>query len=236
MFFNPTKGQVEARLRTYWDDLLLEETPVSIGDWSAAAEFLAQAARQQLDRWLPAADTAAGNFLARVRWLAGARPELKLPSFDEPYLQQMLSEVCRGLRSLDELKTADWLSHFHGAIGYERLAEIERLAPPVLALANGNRHILAYEVGKPPVLTVRIQELFGVPETPRVAGGQVPVLLHLLGPNYRPQQVTADLASFWQTGYPEIKKELRRRYPKHAWPDDPLATIATRSGLKRDMR
>ena len=73
-------------------------------------------------------------------------------------------------------------------------------------------------------------------ETPTVAGGRVPLVLHLLGPNYRPQQVTADLASFWQNGYPEVKKELRRRYPKHAWPDDPLATEATRSGLKRDMK
>ena len=86
------------------------------------------------------------------------------------------------------------------------------------------------------MLAVRIQELFGMRETPKVGGGRVPVLLHLLGPNYRPQQVTADLASFWQNAYPEVKKELRRRYPKHAWPDDPVATQATRSGLKRDMK
>jgi ATP-dependent helicase HrpB len=116
------------------------------------------------------------------------------------------------------------------------LAEIDRLAPAELELLNGNRHPIAYEPGKDPVLAVRIQELFGVRETPRIVAGQVPVLLHLLGPNYRPQQVTADLTSFWQNGYPEIKKELRRRYPKHAWPDDPLNTVATRSGLKRDMR
>ena len=148
----------------------------------------------------------------------------------------MLPAVCHGLRSLDDLKNADWLSHFHAKVGYERLAEIDRLAPAELELSNGNRHPLVYDAGKPPVLAVRIQEMFGVQETPRIAGGQVPVLLHLLGPNYRPQQVTADLASFWQNGYPEIKKELRRRYPKHAWPDDPLATIATRSGLKRDMK
>ena len=86
------------------------------------------------------------------------------------------------------------------------------------------------------MLAVKIQELFGVRETPRIGGGRVAVLLHLLGPNRRPQQVTADLASFWANTYPEVKKELRRRYPKHAWPDDPLATQATRSGLKRDMK
>jgi ATP-dependent helicase HrpB len=236
LFFNPSKGQVEARLRTYWEDLLLEETPVAISDWATAAELLAQAARQQLDRWLPTADTTAGSFLSRVRWLAGARPDLELPSFDEQELQKLLPVVCHGLRSLAELQTADWLSHFRSAIGYERLAEIDRLAPAELELSSGNRHALVYETGKAPVLAVRIQELFGVRGTPRIAGGKVPVLLHLLGPNYRPQQVTADLESFWQNGYPEIKKELRRRYPKHAWPDDPLATVATRSGLKRDMK
>jgi ATP-dependent helicase HrpB len=103
-------------------------------------------------------------------------------------------------------------------------------------LSNGNRHALTYEVGKSPILAVRLQELFGLPETPRIAGNRVPVLLHILGPNHRPQQVTADLASFWQNTYPEVKKELRRRYPKHDWPDDPLAVQATRSGLKRDAK
>ena len=110
LFFNPTRGQVEARLRTYWVDLMLEETPVAISDMTAAAELLAQQARHQLDRLLPAADTAAGKFLARVRWLADALPDLKLPTLDENDLQQMLPEICHGLRSLDELRTADWLS------------------------------------------------------------------------------------------------------------------------------
>ena len=73
------------------------------------------------------------------------------------------------------------------------------------------------------MLATRIQDLFGVRETPRVAAGRVPVLLHLLAPNQRPQQVTDDLASFWQRTYPQVRKELRRRYPKHAWPEDPLA-------------
>jgi ATP-dependent helicase HrpB len=236
LFFNPTKGQVEARLRTYWIDLMLEETPVAIGDWSAAAELLANEARHQLERILPAADTAAGSLLARMRWLASVAPELELPSLTGEDLEKMLPDICYGLRSLEELRTADWLAVLHNKVGHARLAEIERLAPPELQLANGNRHAIAYEVGKPPVLAVRIQEMFGVSETPRVAGGRAPVLLHLLGPNYRPQQITADLASFWQNGYPEVKKELRRRYPKHSWPDDPLTTQATRSGLKRDAK
>jgi ATP-dependent helicase HrpB len=236
LFFNPSKGQVEARLRTYWIDLMLEETPVAISDWKAAAELLATQARHQLDRMLPPIDTAAGSLLARVRWLASVAPDVQLPAMTDADLEQMLPEICYGLRSLAELQQADWHSLLQNKIGHERLPEIERLAPSHLELSNGNRHAMIYEVGKPPVLSVRIQEMFGVGETPRVAGGRVPVLLHLLGPNYRPQQITADLASFWQNGYPEVKKELRRRYPKHSWPDDPLAAQATRSGLKRDAK
>jgi ATP-dependent helicase HrpB len=236
LFFNPTRGQVEARARTYWVDLLLEETPVAIKDTAAAAALLAHHARQQLDRLLPAADTAAGSFLARIRWLSGALPDLKLPPFDEADLEQMLPEVCHRLRALDEIRSADWLSLLQARVGYDRLTEINRLAPPEIELPSGNRHAIVYEVSKTPVLAVRIQELFGMRETPKIAGGRVPLLLHLLGPNYRPQQVTADLASFWQSAYPEVKKELRRRYPKHAWPDDPIAAQATRSGLKRDLK
>jgi ATP-dependent helicase HrpB len=236
LFFNPTRGQVEARLRTYWVDLIIEETPIAISDAAAASDLLAREARQQLDRYLPAADSAAGSLLARVRWLAVARPELELPTFDAAELASLLRDVCRGLRSLDELRTADWLPALQARVGYDMLSEVDRLAPADLALPNGNRHALAYEPGKAPVLAVRIQELFGTPETPRINGGRSPVLLHLLGPNHRPQQVTSDLASFWANTYPEVKKELRRRYPKHAWPDDPLAAQATRSGLKRDQK
>ena len=236
LFFNPTRGQVEARARTYWVDLLLEETPIAIGDMQAAAALLAEHARPQFDRLLPAADSEAGKFLARVGWLAGAAPELELPVLDRAQLAAMLPQVCHGLRSLDELRSADWFALLAAKVGYQRLAEIDRLAPAELELPSGNRHAIVYEPGKQPVLAVRIQELFGLHETPRVAGGRAPVLLHLLGPNYRPQQVTADLASFWENTYPEVKKELRRRYPKHAWPDDPLAAAATRSGLKRDAR
>jgi ATP-dependent helicase HrpB len=94
-------------------------------------------------------------------------------------------------------------------------------------VASGSRLALTYEVGRPPVLAVRIQELFGLTETPRIAGGRVPVLLHLLAPNGRPQQVTDDLASFWANTYPQVRKDLRARYPKHAWPDDPLTALPT---------
>ena len=185
---------------------MLEESPAAITDTAAAAELLAQEARQQLDRVLPSADSAAGKFLSRVQWLAAAMPDLKLPSLDRAELEPLFTRACYGLRSLDELRSADWLSLLQNHVGYDRLAEIERLAPAEIELPSGNRHAIAYEAGKPPLLAVRIQELFGMGETPRIAGGRVPLLLHLLGPNYRPQQVTADLASFWRTAIRKLRR------------------------------
>jgi ATP-dependent helicase HrpB len=223
LLYHPSRRQVEARLRRYWNDLVIDETPIAIRDGAAAAALLANEALPQLARLLPGAETAAGSFLARVRWLAAAVPDLGLPPLTDADLASLLPDICSGLRSLDEIATADWLSRLQAAVGYERLAELDRLAPAQLELPTGKRYKLAYEPGSPPVLAVRIQELFGVRETPRLAGGRVPVLLHLLGPNHRPQQVTSDLASFWKTTYAEVRKELRRRYPKHAWPEDPLA-------------
>ncbi|MFM8735471.1 MAG: ATP-dependent helicase HrpB [Pirellulales bacterium] len=224
LVFHPSRRQVEARRRTCWMDLVIDEAPASISDESAAADLLAREAARQLDRLLPGDDTAAGAFLARVRWLADASPNLGMPRLHLADLERLLPEVCRGLRSLDEVTSADWLSRVQAMVGYERLAEIDRLAPTHVELPNGKRHRLAYPPSGPPVLAVRIQELFGVAETPRVAGGRVALLLHLLGPNHRPQQITSDLAGFWKTTYPSVQKELRRRYPKHAWPDDPLAS------------
>ncbi|MFM8985391.1 MAG: ATP-dependent helicase HrpB [Planctomycetia bacterium] len=227
--FHPARRQVEARRRTLWMDLVLDETPVAIADEAAAAAVLAREAAAQWERAAPAADSAAECFLARARWLAAAAADLALPPLDEAAVKSLLPEVCLGLRTLEQVRAADWLPRLHAVVGHGRVAEIERLAPAWIELPGGRRHRLAYETSGPPVLAVRIQDLFGVRETPRVAGGRVPVLLHLLGPNHRPQQVTADLAGFWAKTYPQVRNELRRRYPKHAWPDDPLAIPARKS-------
>lgn len=100
-------------------------------------------------------------------------------------------------------------------------------------MPSGSSITLTYEVGRPPLLAVRIQEMFGMAETPRIADSRIPVLLHLLAPNYRPQQVTNDLRSFWANTYPVVRKELRSRYPKHSWPEDPLQAEAVRGPKRR---
>jgi ATP-dependent helicase HrpB len=109
---------------------------------------------------------------------------------------------------------------------------LDELAPSHLTVPSGSRIRLDYS-GETPVLAVRIQEMFGSTDTPRIGGGGQPVLLHLLSPAGRPMQVTADLAGFWVRGYPEVKKDLKGRYPKHSWPDDPLQARPTRRAKKR---
>jgi ATP-dependent helicase HrpB len=222
VFFNPTRRQVEARRRTYWSDLLLDETPTSISDYQQAAAILAQQARLALERILPDADSSAGRFRARVNWLSRVLAQFESLAISDQSIAEHLPELCHKLRSLEELKNTDWLSFFQQRVGYERLAEIDRLAPESVELPGGKRVKLTYSSDKAPMLSVKIQEVFGLRTTPRVAGGTVPILLELLGPNYRPQQVTSDLESFWSNTYPVIRKELRRRYPKHAWPEDPF--------------
>jgi ATP-dependent helicase HrpB len=115
----------------------------------------------------------------------------------------------------------------------EQIRAVAREAPERLPVPSGSQIALVYEPGQPPVMAVRIQEIFGLRQTPRVAVGRVLVVMHLLAPNMRPQQITTDLESFWRTTYAEVRKDLRRRYPKHAWPEDPLTAQPERRPGRR---
>ena len=117
------------------------------------------------------------------------------------------------------------ISAVQSQLSYEQLTSLERDAPEFITIPNGRKVKLQYEVGKTPVLAARIQELFGLRETPRIARSRVAVTMHLLAPNYRIQQVTEDLASFWKNTYPQVRKDLKGRYPKHKWPDDPFQPL-----------
>jgi ATP-dependent helicase HrpB len=120
------------------------------------------------------------------------------------------------------LGTLDLATALRGLLDWRRLARLDSEAPTHLRVPSGSRIAIDYDDPDSPVLAVRIQEIFGLRDTPRIASGRVPLTLHLLSPARRPVQVTRDLASFWERGYFEVRKDLRGRYPKHAWPDDPL--------------
>ena len=219
--FDPARERVAAWRRTRYEDLLLDEREVPPPDPESAAALLAAAAAVRLPAALPLEEPEVAAFLARARCLADWMPELALPRLDDEAIASLLPELARGRRSFAELRRAPLLEQLRGALTHAQLAALDREAPERLAVPSGSRIRLVYEVGKPPVLAARIQEVFGLAETPRIAAGRVPVLLHLLAPNLRPQQVTADLRSFWENTYPQVRRELQGRYPRHAWPQDP---------------
>lgn len=233
-FFHPTSRQVVARRRTYWNGLLLNETPIENADPDQSQQLLFDQAVRQWDRVWPQDDDRLQQLVARVRCLRAWNPDLDLPALDQEQLQRVCFQLCRGRNSLQAVKTAPWSDYVLAELTFEQQQALAQQAPERMTVPSGNQIAIAYEEGKPPILAVRLQELFGWSETPRIAGGRVPLLLHLLAPNGRPQQVTDDLASFWQNTYSQVRKDLRRRYSKHHWPEDPQNAQATRRGLSRD--
>lgn len=228
LFFHPTQQQVVARRRTLWSDLVLEETPVAIpsDQREAASQLLFDHAIKSWSTIFPCEDDKMlRSIVERCRWLKSIAPELDLPDLSQSAMESVCRELCQQYQSLTELKKAPWIDWIMNRISREQLNTLNREAPERITVPSGSAIMVEYRQDQPPVLAVRIQEVFSWKSTPRLAMGRVPVLLHLLAPNMRPQQVTEDLASFWATGYAIVKKELKRRYPKHAWPDDP--TTAT---------
>lgn len=179
-------------------------------DWDEAEQLLNR--KQSLAIWNGDVDA---NFRAELL----QNPE----NWAIPYL----SRVRKG----DDFKKIPLHDAIQSYLGWEQMQELERLAPARIAVPSGSKIPIVYGVrGETPVLAVRLQELFGMEETPRINDGKTSLVLHLLSPGYKPVQVTSDLKSFWNSAYHEVKKELKRHYPKHAWPDDPWKAQAVAKG------
>jgi ATP-dependent helicase HrpB len=240
IFYDRDRDRVLGRRRTRFEDLVIDEIEVPVEDGAEAARVLARAVADDpglLDRALPTdpgADRDLRSFLERVRFLAHHAPELDLPELSREHLASLVPVLASGgARSLTELSRAPWLGTLRGSLSYPQLQALDEHAPERLEVPSGSHVRLTYRGSEPPILPVRIQEMFGATDTPRVARGRVPVLLHLLAPNMRPQQVTDDLAGFWRRTYAQVKKDLAGRYPKHAWPDDPVAAPPQRRPGRR---
>lgn len=175
-------------------------------------------------------DEHASRWLDRLAFLRAAMPELGLPEWNAAELADVMELACAGCRSLDEVRRLPLVPLLEMRLGRPGAQSLHVHAPEFLTVPSGNRLRLTYQVDRPPILAARLQELFGWTESPRVAGGRVAVLLHILGPNFRPVQVTDDLRSFWSTTYHQVRKDLRARYPKHAWPEDPWTARAEAKG------
>jgi ATP-dependent helicase HrpB len=179
----------------------------------------------------------AAQFRARVQFLARLFPGEGWPDFSDSALLAALPDwlgpFLGKVRTLAELAALDILSPLQGMLDREQARRLDAGAPTHLTVPSRSRIALRYEADGPPVLAVKLQELFGLGETPTIAWGRAPVLLHLLSPAGRPIQVTRDLRSFWNAVYPEVKKELKGRYPRHPWPDDPWNAVPTRQTKRK---
>ncbi len=231
--FDEARGRVVARQVTRYEDLVVRDVETGQLDPAQAGEALARAAARDLPHALDLTRPEPAQLLARLAFLAQHMPELGLPPGDEAWVRSTLPLLCAGKRALEELRRAPLHETWLGLLDHRQRQALERHAPSSVQVPSGSLLRLAYDGAKAPVLAVRIQEVFGMAATPRVAGGRVAVLLHLLAPSQRPVQVTDDLASFWARGYPEVRKELRARYPRHAWPEDGRSAPAEKRPRRR---
>ncbi len=221
--WNPSLRCVEVVEQLRFDDFVLEEKPRGEKPTeSAAATMLAAKIRDgeiKLHTW----DQQVEQWLARVRCLANWFPEKKLLRYDEDDLQVIYEELCSGAVRASQVEDRPVLEAVKNALSWEEREWVERVTPTNIRLPGADwkgrpmRLKVSYAEGQPPTGRAKIQELYGLEETPTVAEGRVRLRLEILGPNYRPVQMTEDLAGFWKNLYPVLKKELQRKYPRHEW-------------------
>ncbi len=232
------RGTVVAQRETRIGGLVIAAHPISDIPREEVDRIICEAAARDGRSMLDFSDEV-GNLQRRVAAVAAWHPELDLPDLStdsvlkraEDWLMPFLGKAI----STQELKKIDLTQALWSLLYYGQQQAVERLAPSHIAVPTGSRIRVEYRQGAElPVLRVRLQECFGLTDTPKVDDGRRPVLMELLSPGFKPVQLTQDLHSFWENTYFEVRKELRRRYPKHSWPDNPLEAQAVRgTGRKK---
>ncbi len=216
--WDASSESVVASSRLAYDGLALLESPATPAA-EEAARLLAAAALQAGPRSF-APEGALDRWLARARFAKDHGGDIAAP--DDRAVEDALRAMCTGRSTFAELREASLLEVLDARLDAHARARLAKLAPERVALGGGRLLRVEYEAGKPPWIASRLQDFFGMREGPKVADGRVPLVLHLLAPNQRAQQVTTDLRGFWEKHYPAVRRELARKYPRHAWPDDPL--------------
>ena len=223
------------------DKLMLSEKPIHDADKEQVKSIVCEAMKKDGLTMMAWSEKAVEQVQRRVAQVTAWHPELALPDVSTEHLLGTaadwlpfyLEEGGRVKSSVQELRKLNLAEIIWNLLPYEAQQEVDRLAPTHIEVPTGSRIRIDYRIGaEAPVLSVRLQECFGMECTPCVDDGKRPVLMELLSPGFKPVQLTQDLASFWQGTYFEVRKELRRRYPKHYWPENPLEAEAVR-GVKR---
>ncbi|MCM2282685.1 MAG: ATP-dependent helicase HrpB [Bdellovibrionaceae bacterium] len=236
--FNKTSGRVLLHIYEAYEDLPLEDPRTTDAEPEEVARLLPGLVTEQWPEFLKR-NEAAARWLDRFDFLRAACPEWPWPPWNprDPFdkrTQDLIAALCTGEKTVPAILSKDPSWHFENTLGPELSARLHQHAPETATVPTGNRMRIHYPPDRAPYLEVRIQEVFGWHQSPLVADGHVRIVLHLLGPNYRPVQVTSDLSSFWANGYKDVRKELRTRYPKHAWPEDPLSAPPQAKGPRRN--
>lgn len=231
--WDETRGALVGLRRRRLGAIVLDEKPLAVDAEHAAAFWLRQIRERGLG-WLQWPD-AVEAWLGRVRWLASRNAGL--PDFSEETLladlEQWLLPYLSGVRKLSELRALDFAAMLRARLDYAQQRQVQQLAPDTFELPSGIRHRVDYSAAAPPRLAARLTEFYGLDTHPQIGGE--PLLLELLSPAHRPLQLTRDLSGFWRGAYAEVRKEMKGRYPKHFWPEQPWAAPAT-AKTKKHMK
>lgn len=246
------RGMVKEKRIIYWDtengvlvaqaqlgigSIILQSQPIKNISAEEKIKAIIAAIRENGQKMLPFDDNLK-QLQNRIGSLRQWYPEDRWPDYSTPALlenaETWLLPYLDAVRSQDQLDKLNLASILLNSLDYGRQQLVQELAPEKIQVPSGSWiEIQYFSQGEPPVLSVRLQEVFGWLETPRINRGKTPLLLHLLSPGFKPVQVTSDLRNFWYNTYFEVKKELKNRYPKHSWPDNPLEAEAVRGVKKR---
>jgi ATP-dependent helicase HrpB len=219
--WNPKTERAEALERMLYHQLILDERRLADPHRPEVARVLAEAALAV--GWERFADPdEVYRLLWRVAFLGYHFPELHFPDLGESDIPAALRELCEGLSSFAELRAAasrgGLVQRLRQRLPHEAWRQLDALAPESVQLPGRRNVRIHYERDQAPWIASRLQDFIGLQEGPRIGQGRIPLVLHLLAPNQRPVQVTTDLAGFWERTYPQVRRELSRRYPRHLWP------------------
>ena len=236
VFWNEEEATIQAIEEWKIGQIVLQKKHLQNPDKELLLQTLLNMIAQSGEKWLPF-DENFKRLQHRVMSLRAWNGPETLPDFSTSELlktaNDWLSPYLTEIKSGQDLKKLPLVNILKNSFSYSQQEEINRLAPEKIVLPSGSSIPIQYSKdGEPPILAARLQELFGWAQTPKVNNGNIPLLIHLLSPGYKPVQVTQDLKSFWDNTYHEVRKELKRRYPKHHWPDNPWETEAVK-GVKR---
>lgn len=229
------KGTLRAWRRWQIGRLVLKANPLAKPDdeelQQALIDWIRTQGLQALN-WSVAAEQLRLRLLCAAKWL----PEADWPAADDPALldglERWLQPFLQGVRSLKSLQQVDLHDALLRLLDWQQRQRLDSALPTHYTVPTGSRLPIRYHADQPPALSVRMQEMFGEQRSPQLAEGRVTVVLELLSPAQRPLQITADLAAFWQGSYREVQKEMKGRYPKHPWPDNPAEALPTRRTKK----